>query len=171
MALLKQYIRDIKDFPKKGVMYRDITPLLLDPELMQHTLAMLVKSFVGQKVDKVVGVEARGFLFGVLLAKELNVGFIPMRKPGKLPYKTISAEYNLEYGSDRIQVHSDAIMPGERILMHDDILATGGTASAACSLIEKLGGEVLACSFLLELTEMNGREKLKGYEVNALASY
>src|SRR5699024_1249923 len=132
--------------------------------------AMLVKSFAGQKVDKVVGVEARGFLFGVLLAKELNVGFIPMRKPGKLPYKTISAEYNLEYGSDRIQVHSDAIMPGERILMHDDILATGGTASAACSLIEKLGGEVLACSFLLELTEMNGREKLKGYEVNALAS-
>jgi len=171
MALLKQYIRDIKDFPKKGVMYRDITPLLLDPELMQHTLAMLVKSFAGQKVDKVVGVEARGFLFGVLLAKELNVGFIPMRKPGKLPYKTISAEYNLEYGSDRIQVHSDAIMPGERILMHDDILATGGTASAACSLIEKLGGEVLACSFLLELTEMNGRVKLKGYEVNALACY
>ena len=171
MALLKQYIRDIKDFPKKGVMYRDITPLLLDPELMQHTLAMLVKSFAGQKVDKVVGIEAKGFLFGVLLAKELNVGFIPMRKPGKLPYKTISAEYNLEYGSDRIQVHSDAIMPGERILMHDDILATGGTASAACSLIEKLGGEVLACSFLLELTEMNGREKLKGYEVNALASY
>jgi len=126
---------------------------------------------VGQKIDKVVGVEARGFLFGILLAKELNVGFVPMRKPGKLPYNTIDAKYDLEYGTDSIQVHTDAILPGEKVLMHDDVLATGGTAAAACSLIERLGGEVVACSFLLELKSLNGRDRLKDYPIQTLISY
>src|SRR5690625_46893 len=128
MFTIDQYIRNIPDFPKKGIQYKDITPLLLDPKVMEATLQALIKPLAGQKIDKVVGVEARGFLFGMLLAKELNVGFVPIRKPGKLPYDTISASYDLEYGTDSIQVHTDAILPGEKVLMHDDVLATGGTA-------------------------------------------
>lgn len=171
MSSIDQYIRNIPDFPKKGVQYKDITPLLTDPKVMQATLEALVKPWVGQKIDKVVGVEARGFLFGILLAKELNAGFVPMRKPGKLPYDTLDAKYNLEYGTDSIQVHTDAILPGERVLMHDDVLATGGTAAAACSLIERLGGEVVACSFLLELSSLKGRDKIKDFPVQTLVSY
>ena len=171
MFSIDQYIRNIPDFPKKGVQYKDITPLLIDPEVMQATLEALIKPLAGQKIDKVVGVEARGFLFGILLAKELNAGFVPMRKPGKLPYDTIDSKYNLEYGSDSIQVHTDAILPGEKVLMHDDVLATGGTAAAACSLIERLGGEVVACNFLLELSSLKGRDKLKEYTVKTLISY
>lgn len=171
MFSIDQYIRNIPDFPKKGVQYKDITPLLIDPEVMQATLEALIKPLAGQKIDKVVGVEARGFLFGILLAKELNAGFVPMRKPGKLPYDTLDAKYDLEYGSDSIQVHTDAILPGEKVLMHDDVLATGGTAAAACSLIERLGGEVVACNFLLELSSLKGRDKLKEYTVKTLISY
>lgn len=171
MFSIDQHIRDIVDFPKEGVIFKDITPLFLDPKLMQATLQALLEPLAGQKIDKVVGVEARGFLFGALLAKELNVGFVPMRKPGKLPYKTIEASYALEYGTNSIQVHTDAILPGERVLMHDDILATGGTAAAACSLIEQLGGEVVACNFLIELGFLHGRDKLKNYEIQALATY
>lgn len=171
MFSIDQYIRNIPDFPKKGIQYKDITTLLIDPEVMQATLDALIKQLVGQKIDKVVGVEARGFLFGILLAKELNVGFVPMRKPGKLPYNTIDAKYDLEYGTDSIQVHTDAILPGEKVLMHDDVLATGGTAAAACSLIERLGGEVVACSFLLELKSLNGRDRLKDYPIQTLISY
>lgn len=171
MSSIDHHIRDIPDFPKKGIQYKDITPLLIDPKVMQETLEALIKPLIGQKIDKVVGVEARGFLFGILLAKELNAGFVPMRKPGKLPYDTLDAKYDLEYGSDSIQVHTDAILPGEKVLMHDDVLATGGTAAAACSLIERLGGEVVACNFLLELSSLKGRDKLKDYTVQTLVSY
>lgn len=171
MFSIDKYIRDIVDFPKEGVVFKDITPLFLDPKLMQATLEALLEPLAGQKIDKVVGVEARGFLFGTLLAKELNAGFVPMRKPGKLPYDTLEASYDLEYGTNSIQVHTDAILPGERVLMHDDVLATGGTAAAACSLIEKLGGEVVACNFLMELGFLHGREKLKDYEIQNLATY
>ena len=171
MFAIDQYIRNIPDFPKKGVQYKDITPLLLDPKVMEATLQALIRPLAGQKIDKVVGVEARGFLFGILLAKELNAGFVPIRKPGKLPYNTISETYDLEYGTDSIQVHTDAILPGEKVLMHDDVLATGGTASAACSLIERLGGAIVACNFLLELKDLHGREKLKGFNIITLASY
>ncbi|HLS12013.1 MAG TPA: adenine phosphoribosyltransferase [Flavobacteriaceae bacterium] len=171
MFAIEQYIRNIPDFPKKGVQYKDITPLLLDPKVMEATLDALLKPLAGQKIDKVVGVEARGFLFGILLAKELNAGFVPIRKPGKLPYDTISATYDLEYGTDSIQVHTDAILPGEKVLMHDDVLATGGTASAACSLIERLGGEIVACNFILELKDLKGREKLKEFDIRTLVSY
>lgn len=171
MFSIDKYIRDIVDFPKKGVVFKDITPLFLDPHLMQATLDALLEKLDATKIDKVVGVEARGFLFGILLAKELNVGFVPMRKPGKLPYNTIEASYDLEYGTNSIQVHTDAILPGERVLLHDDILATGGTAAAACSLIEKLGGEVVGCNFLVELGFLNGREKLKKYALQSLVTY
>ena len=171
MFAIEQYIRNIPDFPKKGVQYKDITPLLLDPKVMEATLDALLKPLAGQKIDKVVGVEARGFLFGILLAKELNAGFVPIRKPGKLPYDTISATYDLEYGTVSIQVHTDAILPGEKVLMHDDVLATGGTASAACSLIERLGGEIVACNFILELKDLKGREKLKEFDIRTLVSY
>lgn len=171
MFAIEQYIRNIPDFPKKGVQYKDITPLLLDPEVMEATLKALMQPLAGKKIDKVVGVEARGFLFGILLAKELNAGFVPIRKPGKLPYDTLSAAYDLEYGTDSIQVHTDAILSGEKVLVHDDVLATGGTASAACSLVKKLGGEIVACNFLLELKDLNGREKLKGFEITTLTSY
>lgn len=171
MPPIRQHIRDIIDFPKKGVVFKDITPLFLDPMLLQETLDALLAPLKGQKIDKVVGVEARGFLFGILLAKELNAGFVPMRKPGKLPHTTLEASYDLEYGSNSIQVHTDAILPGEKILLHDDVLATGGTAAAACSLIESLGGEVVACNFLMELGFLHGREKIKEYEIQSLVTY
>lgn len=171
MFSIDKYIRDIVDFPKSGVVFKDITPLFLDSKIMQATLKALLKPYEGQKIDKVVGVEARGFLFGTMLAKELNAGFVPMRKPGKLPFHTVEASYDLEYGTNSIQMHTDAILPGERVLMHDDVLATGGTAAAACSLIERLGGEVVACNFLLELSSLKGRDKLKEYTVQTLVSY
>lgn len=171
MFSIDKHIRDIIDFPKQGIVFKDITPLLLDAELMQATLKALLEKLDAQKIDKVVGIEARGFLFGILLAKELGVGFVPMRKPGKLPHQTIEASYELEYGTNSIQVHTDAILPGERVLMHDDLLATGGTAAAACSLIERLGGEVVACNFLVELGFLNGREKLKNYDIQTLVTY
>lgn len=171
MFSIDKYIRDIVDFPKEGVVFKDITPLFLDPKLMQATLEALLEPLAGQKIDKVVGVEARGFLFGTLLAKELNAGFVPMRKPNKLPFNTYEAKYDLEYGTNSIQVHTDAILPGEKVLLHDDVLATGGTAAAACSLIERLGGTVVACNFLMELSFLNGRERLKGYDIQSLSKY
>lgn len=171
MFSVEKYIRDIVDFPKEGVVFKDITPLLLDPEIMNKTLQALIELLKVQKIDKVVGVEARGFLFGTLLAKELNAGFVPMRKPGKLPYEIIEKGYDLEYGSNSIQVHTDAILPGEKVLLHDDVLATGGTAAAACHLIEQLGGEVVACNFLMELSFLKGREKLRDYKIQSLVTY
>ncbi|MEG0852180.1 MAG: adenine phosphoribosyltransferase [Flavobacterium sp.] len=168
---IKNYIRDIQDFPKEGILFKDITPLLNDPIARKECLEILVKSLKDQKIDKVVGAESRGFFFGMLLAQELNAGFIPVRKPNKLPYETISASYELEYGSDNLEMHIDAIKKGERILIHDDVLATGGTAKAVCELVEKLGGEIVQCNFLMELSFLNGREKIKDYPIFSAITY
>jgi len=170
-ADLKKYIRSIKDFPIKGIMFRDITTLLKEPEAIKATLSQLLLNIQGKKIDKVVGIESRGFIFGALLAKELGVGFIPVRKPGKLPAETVTQTYQLEYGNDSIQIHKDAISKGDKVLLHDDLLATGGTAEASCSLIEKLGGEIVQISFIIELTFLKGREKLKPYDVRSLVTY
>ena len=167
----KKYIRSIKDFPIKGIMFRDITTLLKEPEAIKATLSQLMLNTQGKKIDKVVGIESRGFIFGALLAKELGVGFIPVRKPGKLPAETVTQTYQLEYGNDSIQIHKDAISKGDKVLLHDDLLATGGTAEASCRLIEKLGGEIVQISFIIELTFLKGREKLKPYDVRSLVTY
>ena len=170
-ADLKKYIRSIKDFPIKGIMFRDITTLLKEPEAIKATLNQLLLNIQGKKIDKVVGIESRGFIFGALLAKELGVGFIPVRKPGKLPAETVTQTYQLEYRNDSIQMHKDAISKGDKVLLHDDLLATGGTAEASCKLIEKLGGEIVQISFIIELTFLKGREKLKPYDVRSLVTY
>ena len=168
---LKKYIRSIKDFPVKGIMFRDITTLLKKPEAVNKTLKALLTFTDGIKIDKVVGIESRGFIFGSLLAQKLDVGFILARKPGKLPAEIESESYELEYGTDKIEMHKDAINKGDRVLLHDDLLATGGTAAATAKLIEKLGGEVVQVSFVMELTFLNGREKLKTYPVTSIISY
>ena len=168
---VENYIRDIQGFPKEGILFKDITPLLIDPIARKKCLSILVESLKGQQIDKVVGAESRGFFFGMLLAQELNAGFIPVRKPKKLPYDTISASYELEYGTDSLEMHTDAIKKGDRILIHDDVLATGGTAKAVCELVEKLGGEIVQCNFLMELTFLNGREKIKEYPIFAAIAY
>ncbi len=168
--IIEKYIRNVPDFPKPGIMFKDITPLLAEPRIMQLTLNELLR-LVPRKVDKVVGIEARGFIFGTLLAEHLNAGFIPIRKPGKLPFDTHTQSYALEYGTDSIEMHVDAIVPGEKVLIHDDVLATGGTALAAAKLVEKAGGEVVMVNFLLELAFLKGREKLKNYPVSSLLRY
>lgn len=168
---LKKYIGSIKDFPVKGIMFRDITTLLKDPDAINHTLKALLSLSNGIKIDKVVGIESRGFIFGSLLAQKLDVGFILARKPGKLPAETESETYQLEYGEDKIEIHKDAISKGDKVLIHDDLLATGGTAEAVIKLIEKLGGEVVQLSFIIELTFLNGRDKFKGYNVKSLIPY
>jgi len=168
---LKKYIRGIKDFPKKGIMFRDITTLLQDPIALKSTLDSLYSYSKDLNIKKVVGIEARGFIFGSLLAEKLNAGFVPIRKPGKLPAEKESATYALEYGTDTIEIHKDAIKLGEKVLLHDDLLATGGTARAAANLIEKLGGEVVQISFIVELLNLEGREKLKNYDVKSLIQY
>ncbi|WP_121361315.1 adenine phosphoribosyltransferase [Flavobacterium johnsoniae] len=168
---IENYIRDIQGFPKEGILFKDITPLLNNVEARQECLSILVNSLKGQKIDKVVGAESRGFFFGMLLAQELKAGFIPVRKPKKLPFDIISASYELEYGTDSLEMHIDAIKKGDRILIHDDVLATGGTAKAVCELVEKLGGEIVQCNFLMELTFLNGREKIKEYPVFAALAY
>jgi adenine phosphoribosyltransferase len=168
---LKKYIRSIRDFPIKGIMFRDITTLLKDPEAVKETLRQLLDFTKGKKIDKVVGVESRGFIFGAMLANELKAGFVPIRKPGKLPAERESQTYQLEYGLDKIEIHKDAISEGDIVLIHDDLLATGGTAEAACKLVEKLGGKVEQLSFIVELSFLNGREKLRNYNVNSLIIY
>lgn len=170
-ADLKKYIRSIRDFPIKGVMFRDITTLLKDPAAMEETLNQLIQLTKGLKIDKVVGIESRGFIFGAMVANKLKAGFIPLRKPGKLPAETESQTYRLEYGLDKIEIHKDAIKPGDKVLIHDDLLATGGTAEAACKLVEKLGGEVVQISFIVELTFLNGREKMQKYDIKSLITY
>jgi adenine phosphoribosyltransferase len=169
--ILKNYIRDIQGFPKEGILFKDITPLLLDPEARNKCLQILLAGVENLKIDKVVGVESRGFFFGTLLAQELKVGFIPVRKPNKLPYETISASYDLEYGTDSLEIHVDAIQKGDRVLVHDDVLATGGTAKAVCKLVEKLGGVVVQCNFLMELPFLNGRDKILNHSVFAAMTY
>ena len=168
---LKKYIRDIQGFPKEGILFKDITPLLIDPVGRKKCIEILVSSLKGKKIDKVIGVESRGFFFGMLLAQELNVGFVPVRKPKKLPYETISASYDLEYGTDILEIHTDAIQKGDRILIHDDVLATGGTAKAVCELVEKLGGEIVQLNFIMELSFVNGREKIQGYDTFSAITY
>lgn len=165
------YIRDIKDFPKEGIIFKDITPLLKDAKALNEAANALLELVGDYKIDKVVGMESRGFFFAPLLASKLEAGFIPVRKVGKLPYRTIREVYTLEYGEDILEIHEDAIENGERILIHDDVLATGGTAEAVCKLIEKIGGEIVQCNFLIELDFLNGKDKLKGYDVKSLLHY
>ncbi len=167
---LEKYIRDIKDFPKPGIVFKDITPLLASAEAMQETTRQLLKT-IPRNIDKVVGIEARGFFFGTLLAEHLNAGFVPIRKPGKLPYQTYDETYALEYGTDTLTMHIDAIQKDERVLIHDDVLATGGTAQAVAKLVEKAGGNVVMFSFLIELEFLNGKDKLKGYPISSLIKY
>lgn len=157
---LNESIRTIPDFPKAGIQFKDITPLLKSPEALRLTTELLVQPYTSQNVDVVVGLESRGFLFGTNMAANLHAGFVPVRKPNKLPSDKIFAEYELEYGKDRVEMHSDAIKPGEKVIIHDDLIATGGTAAAATELVEKLGGIVVGYSFLIELTFLSGREKL-----------
>ena len=168
---LRKYIRDIQGFPKEGIVFKDITPLLIDPKARKECLEILVSTVKDKKVDKVIGAESRGFFFGMLLAEELNAGFIPVRKPKKLPFETISASYDLEYGTDSLEIHTDAIQKGDRVLIHDDVLATGGTAKALCELVERLGGVIVQCNFLMEITFLNGREKIAGNEIFAAITY
>lgn len=168
---IENYIRDIQDFPKPGIVFKDVTPLLADAKATEHFLNLLLENLQSKKIDKVVGVESRGFFFGTLLAQRLNAGFVPVRKPKKLPYETISADYELEYGTDTLEIHIDAIKKGERVLIHDDVLATGGTAKAVCELVTKLGGEIVQCNFLMELTFLNGREKIEQYDIFSPLKY
>ncbi len=162
---LKKYIRDIPDFPKKGIIFKDITTLLSHKDAFKKAMDIFVERYKNEKIDKIVAADARGFIFGGVLAYELNAGFVPVRKKGKLPHKTISADYELEYGTDTLYAHEDAITAGERVLIVDDLLATGGTAKATCDLAKRLGGEIVEFAFLIELSFLNGRDKLKGYPI------
>jgi adenine phosphoribosyltransferase len=168
---LQNYIRNIPDFPKKGINFKDITTLLKDPVSIKATLRLLFEFTENKSITKVIGIESRGFIFGAMLAEKLDVGFIPVRKPGKLPAETVSESYALEYGQDTIEIHKDAIQPGDKVLIHDDLLATGGTAKATANLVKKLKGEVVQLSFIIELSFLKGREQLKGFDVRALIDY
>ena len=168
---IKRYIRDIPDWPKKGILFRDITPLLADPGAFAAAVDALCAGFTEADIEYVAAVEARGFIFGGAVAKQLGVGFVPIRKKGKLPYETESVSYELEYGTDTLEVHSDAVENGAKVLLVDDLLATGGTMAAACELIEKIGGQIAGIVFLIELCELGGREKLSGREISVLMSY
>jgi adenine phosphoribosyltransferase len=168
---LRALIREIPDFPKAGIGFKDITPLLADADGLSEAVRLLADYARPLRVDCVVAAEARGFLLGPALALELGAGFALARKPGKLPYDTVSAEYLLEYGSGQLELHTDAVAAGKRVLVHDDLLATGGTAATLCELVEQLGGEVVGCGFLIELSFLHGRERLAPHEVHALLAY
>lgn len=168
---LKDYIRDVPNFPKPGILFRDITPLLADKDAFEAAVEAVAEPFVGFDADYVAAVEARGFIFGSAVAKELGAGFVPIRKQGKLPYRTESVTYDLEYGTDTLEVHRDAIKAGSQVLMVDDLLATGGTMASACRLMAKLGAEIAGISFLIELTDLAGREKLSEYYIHTVISY
>jgi len=167
---INDFIRDVKDFPKEGIIFKDITPLLGNPDALKQATQDIL-AIVPKDIDKVVGIEARGFFFATLLAEHLNAGFVPIRKPGKLPYKTYEESYALEYGTDTLTMHIDAIKPGEKVLIHDDVLATGGTAEAVVKLVEKAGGKVVMLNFLIILDFLAGKDKLKGYEISSLLNY
>jgi len=171
MNRLKDKIRDIPDFPKEGIIFKDITPLVKDPATLRLAVHQLLQPFLGRDITVVAGMEARGFIFGSLVAWELGVGFVPLRKPGKLPYDIQSVSYDLEYGSASLEVHNDAFNKNDKVLLIDDLLATGGTAQASCELVEKLGATVEACAFVVELDFLNGRDKLADYEVHSLLNY
>lgn len=168
MDTLKDKIRIIADFPEPGISFKDITPLVKDPHSLAECIALLIAPFKDVQITAVAGMEARGFIFGALAAQALGVGFIPLRKPGKLPYDVQKVEYDLEYGRAALEVHIDAIQQGDNILLIDDVLATGGTASASCELVESLGGHVAGCAFVLEIPALAGREKLSDYPLHAL---
>ncbi|MBV7275303.1 adenine phosphoribosyltransferase [Clostridium thailandense] len=168
---LKEKIRVIEGFPKEGISFKDVTTILQDSEAYKYTIDKIVEKLKDKKVDLVVGPEARGFLFGAPVAYALGVGFIPVRKKGKLPYDTISVNYDLEYGSDELEIHKDAINSGQKVAIVDDLLATGGTISSVAKLVEQVGGEVVSMNFVMELTDLKGREKLKKYHINSLVEY
>ena len=168
IADLASLIRDVPDFPKKGIVFKDITPLLADAAGLSLAVEYLTQPFRSARIDKVVGAESRGFIFGTAVARNLSAGFVPIRKPGKLPCPTLSEDYELEYGTDQLEIHKDAIKPGDRILMVDDLLATGGTIAACCRLIESLGGEIAGVVFLIELAFLNGRQRIAQYPVHSV---
>ncbi|MDD4868929.1 MAG: adenine phosphoribosyltransferase [Kiritimatiellae bacterium] len=168
---IKAAIRDVPDFPKPGIIFKDITPVLLDPNLFKAVIGLFVKRHKGKRIDKIAAIDARGFLFGGALAEKLGVGLVPIRKKGKLPYKTFEETYDLEYGTATISIHQDAFKKGERVVLIDDLLATGGTAAAAANLIRKAGGKVVEIDFLVELAFLKGRRKLQGYKIFAPIKY
>jgi adenine phosphoribosyltransferase len=164
-------IRDVPDFPKPGIVFKDITPLLLEPKAFDHAVTRLAEYARPLEIELIVAAEARGFILGGALARELGVGFVPARKPGKLPHETVNVRYGLEYGIDELQLHADALTGGTRVLIHDDLLATGGTSRAKIDLVEQLGGRVAGCAFVVELAFLEGRRKLAGWDVHALVRY
>lgn len=170
-AHLKQFIRDVPNFPIDGIMFRDITTLLAEPKAFHTTIDGLLAPYRDQQVDKVVVIESRGFIFGTPMAYELGAGVVPVRKPGKLPADTLTEEYDLEYGTNTLQIHTDAITPGENVIIVDDLLATGGTVAASIHLVEQLGGKIIGISFLAELLDLHGRERIKNYTVHSLVQY
>ena len=171
MARLEELILDVPDYPKPGIVFKDITPLLRNPAGLSLAVEYLTQPFRSQRVDVVVGAESRGFIFGTAVARNLSAGFVPIRKPGKLPRETLKAKYDLEYGTDELQIHADAIGPTDRVLIVDDLLATGGTLSACCKLVEQLSDNIVGISLLIELTFLKGREKLGKYPLHALLRY
>ena len=170
MKKIRDFIRTIPDFPKKGILFRDITPLLRDKEAFRKAIALLQQE-CPEDIKTIIGIESRGFILGAALAANLKVGFIPIRKKGKLPYRTVEITYQLEYGTETIEIHTDSIQKGEEVILVDDLLATGGTAAASAKLIEKIGGKIIKILFLIELTDLKGREKLKKYNIFSLLKY
>ncbi|MFH2092307.1 MAG: adenine phosphoribosyltransferase [Pseudomonadota bacterium] len=168
---LKKMIRSIPDWPIKGIIFRDITTLMQDPEAYQQSCNILYDRYKNMDVDKIVAIDARGFVFGAVLAYKLGVGFVPVRKKGKLPWKTVQETYSLEYGKDTLEIHEDAIQAGEKIVIVDDLIATGGTVSATVKLVEKFGGEIVECAFIVELPDLKGRDQIKGHKVFAIMEF
>jgi adenine phosphoribosyltransferase len=168
---LAKMIRDVPDFPKEGILFKDITTLIKEPQAFREVIDRLADHYAGQQIDLVVAVEARGYIFGAPIAYKLGAGFVPVRKEGKLPAQTVREEYELEYGTDSVEMHRDAIRPGQKVLIVDDLIATGGSAAATTRLVERLGGEVVSIAFLIELTFLNGVEKLKDYDVFTMIEY
>jgi adenine phosphoribosyltransferase len=168
---LLSLVRDVPDFPKPGILFKDITPLLADPDALREATDAMTRPFRSEKIDSVAGIESRGFILGSIVARELGVGFIPIRKPGKLPYNSTSIEYALEYGTDKLEVHSDAAGKASRVLVVDDVLATGGTARATCELIERLNAHVVGISFLIILEFLKGRQRLQGRRIETVLSF
>jgi adenine phosphoribosyltransferase len=168
---LRQFIRAIPDFPKPGILFRDITPLLSNPDAFHKAIDMLCSRYAGMGIDTIVAAEARGFIFGAPMALRLGIPFVPIRKPGKLPYESMRHEYDLEYGTDTLEMHIDAISEGHRVLVVDDLLATGGTVNACCTMVEKAGGKVVECAFIIELLGLGGRKKLEPHQCFSLLTY